>query len=220
MAEFIELTAADGHKLAAYRTGSADAKAGLVVVQEIFGVNEHIRSVADRFAAQGYLVIAPALFDRVQRNVELGYSPDDVQTGIKLRAQIAPEAQLADIAAAAKALGGMKKGIVGYCWGGTLAWRGATETSLFSAASSWYGAGIISSKDAKPHAPVQLHFGETDHSIPLSDIEAIRAAQPDVAMFVYPAGHGFGCEARASFDEESYKLAQSRTLAFFAQHLS
>jgi carboxymethylenebutenolidase len=150
--------------------------------------------------------------------VELGYGPEDVARGRELRGRIAAEATLADIEAAADALGMCAKlGIVGYCWGGTVAWWGATRTRRFSAAVGWYGGGIAAAKDEAPHCPVQLHFGETDASIPLSDVEAIRAAQPDAEVFVYPgAGHGFGCEERASYVQADAELARSRTLQFLS----
>jgi len=220
MGSMIELTAADGHTLAAYKAGPEHAAHGLVVVQEIFGVNSHMREVCDAFAAAGYAVISPALFDRAERGVELGYQQADMQRGLALRAQVPAEGTLADIEAAAAALGTAKRGIVGYCWGGTVAWWGATRSHTFQAAVGWYGGGIAAEKTATPHCPVELHFGETDASIPMHAVEAIKAAQPDVAVFVYPgAGHGFGCSDRASYSDKDAKLAQERTLAFFAKHL-
>ena len=220
MGSTIELTAADGFKLSAYRAGPADAKHGLVVIQEIFGVNDHIRSVCDRFAAQGYDVIAPALFDRSERGVEVGYTQEDVQIGIKHRGALTDAMVAADVAAAAKALGGKPLGIVGYCFGGTVAWNSACRTTLFKAASGWYGAGIAKTREEKPNCPVQLHFGEHDHSIPLSDVALIREAHPDVAVYVYEgAQHGFGCDVRGSYNEASYKVAFQRTLDFFAEHV-
>ncbi len=218
---WIELTAADGHRLAAWKDGPADAKRALVVVQEIFGVNGHIRNVCARFAEQGYQVIAPALFDRVERGVELGYTPPDVARGRELRGKVPAEGTMADVEAAAAALpGSAAKGIVGYCWGGTVAWWGATQSTSFRAASGWYGGGIVATKDAKTNCPVQLHFGEKDASIPLSDVDAIRTAQPGVEIYVYPgAQHGFGCDERGSFSPPDAALAQERTLAFFARHL-
>ncbi len=216
-----ELTAADGHRLAAWRDGPADAARALVVVQEIFGVNSHMRNVCARFAAQGYAVIAPALFDRTERGVELGYQPADVTRGRELRGQVPAEGTLADIEAAAAALpAGARRGIVGYCWGGTVAWWGATRSTSFAAACGWYGGGIVASKDDATRCPVQLHFGEKDASIPMADVDAIRAAQPEVGIFVYAgAQHGFGCDDRGSFSAPDAALAQQRTLAFFAQHL-
>ena len=220
MGTSISLTAADGHALSAWRAGPEGATRGLVVVQEIFGVNAHIRGVAERFAAQGYLVIAPALFDRVRPGIELGYTPDDVTEGLAVRAKVPEAGALADIAAAAAALGGRRLGIVGYCWGGSLAWLGATRTTLFAAASGWYGGGIAAARAETPHCPVQLHFGAEDHGIPLTDVESIRAAQPGVEIHIYPgAGHGFGCDARGSFSPPDAALAQERTLAFFARNL-
>ncbi len=218
MGQTIELHAADGHRFAAYRAGPENALAGLVVVQEIFGVNSHIRNVADRFAALGYAVIAPALFDRTERGVELGYLAEDVQRGVAVRGKITNEQALLDIAAAAAELQTAKKFIVGYCWGGSLAWIAATQTKIFNAASGWYGSQVVQTKDAAPHCPVQLHFGEKDQGIPLSDVAAIHKAQPGVDIYTYPAGHGFGCDERTSYDSESASLAQCRTVAFFVKH--
>ncbi len=216
----IELKAADGHSLSAYQSGSPQAPRGLVVVQEIFGVNSHIRAVCDRFAEDGYFVVAPALFDRAERGVELGYTQEDIARGRAVRGKLSEEGVLADIAAAAQALGAKKRGIVGYCFGGTVAWWGATRTELFGAAVGYYGGQIAATRTAKPHCPVQLHFGETDASIPLADVEAIRAAQPAVEVFVYPgAGHGFNCDMRGSYNAEAAALARTRTLEFFARHL-
>ncbi len=216
----ITLTAADGHSFSAYRAGPDDAAHGLVVVQEIFGVNHHMRHVCDAFAEKGYAVVSPALFDRTERGVQLGYTPDDVQRGLALRAKISDAAVMADIAAAAAALGGMKIGIVGYCWGGTLAWLGATRTKTFSAAVGWYGGGIAATRTEVPNCPVQLHFGVLDASIPMLDVRAIREAQPGVEVFVYDgAGHGFGCDERGSYSARDAREAQDRTLEFFGQNL-
>ncbi|NKC31974.1 dienelactone hydrolase family protein [Falsiroseomonas selenitidurans] len=216
-----ELTAADGHRLAAYRAGPADATRGLVVVQEIFGVNRHMRHVCDAFAAEGYAVIAPALFDRVERGVELGYAAEDVARGRDLRSRVNETGTMLDIEAAAAALPqGLARGIVGYCWGGTIAWWGATRSTSFKAACGWYGGGIAGTRTEGPNCPVQLHFGEVDASIPMADVELIRAAQPDVEIFVYAgAGHGFGCEERGSYKPADAEVAQGRTLAFLAKHL-
>ena len=216
----LQLTAADGHKFSAFEAGNVNAPRGLVVVQEIFGVNAHIRAVAERLAGFGYRVLAPALFDRVERNVELGYDAEGIAKGRALRDQI-PEAQsLLDLEAAAVAFGGKPVGIIGYCWGGTLAWLSACKTDKFWAASGWYGAGIAAQKDLTPTCPAQLHFGEIDHSIPLSDVEAIRKAQPGIDVYVYEgAEHGFGCDARASYSRKDWELAELRSLAFFAEHL-
>ena len=220
MGSIVTLKAADGFSLSAYTAGSADAKAGLVVVQEIFGVNHHVRDMTDRYAAAGYYAIAPAIFDRAERGVELGYTPDDIAKGRDYRMKLTDAQVMEDIEAAAGFLGARKLGIVGYCFGGTVAWWGATRTTKFAAASCWYGGGIAGTKDERPHCPVQMHFGDKDASIPMTDVEAVRAAQPKAETYVYPgAGHGFGCDDRGSFDKPSYELAQQRTLDFFAKHL-
>ncbi|MCK8786982.1 dienelactone hydrolase family protein [Roseomonas sp. NAR14] len=216
----VQLKAADGHEFGAYVAGPEDAAVGLVVIQEIFGVNHHMRNVCEGFAAHGYRVVSPALFDRAERGVELGYGPEDRQRGLALRAGIGEAAVMADVAAAAESLGGRRLGIVGYCWGGTIAWWGATRTGLFRAAVGYYGGGIVATKDAAPRCPVQLHFGELDGSIPLKDVEAIRAAQPGVEVFVYGAAqHGFACDERESFKPDAATLAEERTLAFLNRHL-
>ena len=215
------LKAVDGHDLSAYVTGAEPTARGLVVVQEIFGVNHHIRSVCERFAAKGYAVVAPALFDRVERGVELGYDEAGITRGRDLRAKVSESGAIADIEAAAKRLGDRPIGIVGYCWGGTVAWWGATRARKFRAASCWYGGGIAATRTETPLCPVQMHFGEKDASIPLSDVQAIRAAQPAVEIYVYPgAQHGFGCDERGSFDPAAADFAQQRTLAFFAAKLA
>lgn len=218
----VTLQATDGQKLGAYVVGPEDATRSLVVLQEIFGVNKHMREVSDRFAEQGYRVVCPAIFDRAEVGVDLGYSPDDAQKGLAIRAQIPEEKTLLDIQASAAYLKNNGKiGIVGYCWGGTLAWMAATRLSEFSAASCWYGGGIAKLKDEAHKIPVQMHFGTLDKSIPANDVEAIRAAQPDVDIYIYEgADHGFGCDDRAAYQKEAAALAQERTLAFFAQHLA
>ena len=225
MASKIELSAADGFRFSGWQDGPADAKFGVVVLQEIFGVNHHMRHVCAEFAAAGIAVVSPAVFDRAERDVELGYTQADVARGLALRSQVPETAVVSDIEAAAAALqtklgDTAKIGIIGYCWGGTIAWWGATRSTRFGAAIGWYGGGIAAARTEKPHCPVQLHFGETDTGIPQTDVEAIRAAQPGVEIFVYPgAGHGFGCEERASYNAASTKQAQERSLAFFKKHL-
>jgi carboxymethylenebutenolidase len=180
-----------------------------------------MRRVAQSFADAGYAVIMPALFDRTERGVELGYTAEDVARGRALRGTVDEHKTLLDILAAAAALpAGAKRGIVGYCWGGTVAWHGATRSSAFAAAVGWYGGGIAAAKHEVPRCPTQLHFGETDASIPMSDVDAVRAARPEVEVFVYKgAGHGFGCEERGSYVADAAALAQERTLAFFGRHL-
>ena len=220
MGQTVTLRAADGHTLSAYRSGPDDAGRSLVVVQEIFGVNGHIRKVCDQFAAEGYTAIAPALFDRVEPGAELGYDEDGIARGRALRMKLTEQDVLADVEAAAGQLPGDRTGIVGYCFGGTVAWFGATRTQRFAAASCWYGGGIAAARAEKPNCPVQMHFGEQDASIPMGDVETIRAAQPNAEIYVYRgARHGFGCDERESFSPNDYELARRRTLAFFATHL-
>jgi len=217
----IELKASDGHTLSAWKTGPADARQGLVVVQEIFGVNRHMRHVCETYAQQGFAVVSPALFDRAERDAELGYTQEDVQKGLALRGKITDAQVMLDIEAAAAALpAGIPLGIIGYCWGGTLAWWGATRSNSFRAAVGYYGGGIAATRQEVPHCPVQLHFGEEDKGIPQTDVEAIRAAQPGVEVFTYPgAGHGFSCEERPAYSPTDAMLAEQRSLGFFAQHL-
>jgi carboxymethylenebutenolidase len=217
----IKLTAADGHTFSAYRAGDEGATMGLVVLQEIFGVNSHMRFASDALAQSGFAVVSPALFDRAEKDVELGYTPEDIQAGLALRAKITEEQVMMDVEAAAASLGTAAIGIIGYCWGGTIAWWGATRSRSFKAAVGWYGGGIAATKTETPHCPVQLHFGAEDHGIALTDVDAIRAAQPGVEVYIYEgAGHGFGCEQRASFDQKSFDLAQNRSLDFFRKHLA
>jgi carboxymethylenebutenolidase len=220
LGHWIKLKASDGHELDAWRDGPDDAEHYIVLGMELFGVNSHIRYACAQFAAQGFAVIAPALLDRAERGVEMGYSQEELQYAFKLRDRVPRAGTLADLQAARAAFPARKVGIIGYCWGGRAAWWGATSTNDFSACVTWYGGGIAADKDEKPRCPVQMHFGEHDHAIPLSDVEAIRLAQPNVEIFVYPgAQHGFGCEERPMFDQASYDLAQARTLKFFRQHL-
>ena len=215
------LTANDGHRLAAYEAmPQGSARGALVVVQEIFGVNAHIRGVADGYAADGYHVIAPALFDRVRPGIELGYTDADIAEGRKIRGDVSFDQALADVDAAKLALGGSGKvGIVGYCWGGTVTWLAASRLDGFSAAASYYGGGIGQFASEHPRCPTLCHFGEKDHAIPLQEVEAVRRENPDVQVFMYPAGHGFNCEARGSFDANAAALARRRTLEFFGKHL-
>lgn len=220
MGEFTTLMARGGHEFQAYLAAPKGAPRGAVVVaQEIFGVNSHIRAVTDAYAAQGYTAIAPALFDRVRRGIELGYTADTVQEGIGYMLQVKPEHFLADVGAAINAVKGSGRvGIVGYCWGGTVAWLAACELPV-AAASSYYGGGIVNLLEHKPKHPVIYHFGEKDAHIPLADVEKIKAAHPAGVFHLYPADHGFNCNDRASYDAPSARLALERTLAFFAEHV-
>ena len=221
MGKTIQGKAADGHRLSMYRADPAgEPRGGLVIAQEIFGVNSHIRAVCDDYAAEGYVVIAPALFDRVEPGIELGYQPDDVTAGRAIREKVSLDEALADVEAAAKLVIGVGRiGVVGYCWGGTVAWVAATRSRTFAAAVSYYGGGVPDLADEQPSCPVQLHFGEQDHAIPLADVEKLQAAHPELPVYIYPAGHGFNCDQRASYHAESARLARERALAFLRQHI-
>lgn len=224
----IQLTAADGFSFPAYVAQPAGpAKGAIVVLQEIFGVNSHIRAVADGYAAQGYLAVAPATFHRVQQGVELGYTGPDMQAGVALKAAVealpAPGV-LQDIQAAidfaAKTSGG-KVGVVGYCWGGLLTWRAASLLQGIAAAVPYYGGGatVGVEVDRKPTVPVLAHFGEKDAHILVDSVHAFAKAHPEVEVHIYAADHGFNCDQRGSFDAPAAQLALQRTLAFFAKHV-
>ena len=229
MGTFIDLKSADGFVFPAYVAEPAGKpKAAVVVLQEIFGVNSHIRSVADGYAAAGYLAVAPATFHRAQTGVDLGYTEADMKAGTELKAAaeaLPAPGVLQDIQAAinhaAQTTGG-KVGIVGYCWGGLLAWRSACTLSGLSAAAPYYGGGMtVGDEPARqPGCPVMVHFGNQDHWIPMDTVEAFQKAQPGVQVFVYEANHGFNCDQRGSYNEAAAKLAKQRTLDFFAQHLA
>jgi carboxymethylenebutenolidase len=227
MGEWIQLTAADGHAFPAYVARPAGPTRGAVVVlQEIFGVNSHIRAVADGYAAQGYLAVAPSTFHRVKADVNLGYSADDMSAGIALKGQVealpAPGV-LPDIQAAIDhAAQAGKVGIVGYCWGGLLTWRAACLLQGLSAAAPYYGGGTTTPAEIArtPRVPVLAHFGERDHWIPLEGVQAFQKAHPGVEVHIYAADHGFNCDQRGSYDAAAAPLARERTLAFFAKHLA
>jgi carboxymethylenebutenolidase len=220
--EQLELHASDGGRVSAYHVRPPTrVRGGLVVVQEIFGVNGHIRRVADTFAQAGYEVIAPALFDRIERGVELGYDEEGRAKGKAFAVPLGVDKPLLDIQAALEQLSTAGKvGVVGYCWGGGLAFLSATRLRGVSAAVGYYGGLIARFASEVPRAPVLLHFGEQDAGIPLTDVEKIRAARPDVELELYPAQHGFNCDARSSFDPASAERALARTLAFFERHLT
>jgi carboxymethylenebutenolidase len=222
MGEMLTLTAEDGHRLGAYRAAPAGTpRGGLVVVQEIFGVNSHIKRTCDGFAADGYVALAPALFDRVERDYATGYSPADIEAGRGVRGKLSMDDAIADVRAAVRELArsGSKVGVVGYCYGGTMAWLAGTRIDGVAAAVGYYGGGIADTAQESPRCPVMLHFGETDASIPKEHWERIRAHHPSLALHVYPAGHGFNCDERGSYDAASARLARERTLAFLRQHV-
>jgi carboxymethylenebutenolidase len=222
MGQTKQLRAIDGFALGAYEAmPTGKPRGGIVVIQEIFGVNSHIRNVADDYAAAGYAAIAPQIFDRAERNVELGYEQNDMVRGVEIaRGKLKMEQTLQDLQAAiddAKRFG--KVGVVGYCFGGLMAWLSACELNGVSGAVSYYGGGVASQLDRKPRCPVMMHFGDKDAHIPLSDVDKVRKAHPGVNINVYAADHGFNCDHRGSYDAAAAKLALSRSLEFFAKNV-
>lgn len=228
MTKHITLTAADGFQSAAYIAEPAGVpKGAIVVLQEIFGVNSHIRSVADRFAAAGYLAIAPSTFDRTEREVQLGYTSEDMTRGMQLKAAIealpAPGV-LQDIQAAVDhvAKAGLKVGVVGYCWGGLLTWRSAEAVKGLSAAVCYYGGGMtVGSEPARqPKVPTMAHFGDQDKHITMDTVRAFEQAHPEVEVHVAAADHGFNCDQRGSYNAGAAATALERTLYHFGKHLA
>jgi carboxymethylenebutenolidase len=224
MGSNVVLTASDGHRFGAYEAKlESKPRGGLVVVQEIFGVNPHIRRVADGFAADGYHVIAPALFDRAEAGVELGYEAAEVERGRNLRQEISLDEMLLDIDACRVALAASGKiGLVGYCLGGSLAWLTATRLDGFAATVGYYGGMIAAHLDETPCIPVMLHFGEEDGGIPMADVAKIKAAADPalVQVFTYPgAGHAFNRDGTSAWRSDAAKLVRERTLAFLREHV-
>jgi len=220
MGEFTTLMARDGHEFNAWLAApSGTTRGALVLAQEIFGVNRHIRAVVDSFAAEGYVTIAPCLFDRIRRGIELGYSEAEVQQGRGYRLQIPKEKTLVDLSACINVVRHSGRvSILGYCWGGTLAYIAACELPVFCAIS-YYGGQIKDHLDKSPRKPVMYHFGEKDPHIPMSDVDKIRAADPNGIFHLYPADHGFNCDERATYDAPSATLARQRTLQFLAAQM-
>ena len=229
MGSFQKITSSDGFVLPVYVAQPSGApKGAIVVLQEIFGVNSHIQAVADGYAAQGYLTVAPSTFHRIKADVNLGYTADDVSTGKELKASaeaIQPQVMLDVQAAVDFALKqlpvGKKVGVMGYCWGGLLTWRAASLTQGISAAAPYYGAGMTIGAELtrQPRCPVMVHFGDQDASIPMDTVHAFATAQPEVAVQIYMANHGFNCDHRGAFNAPAAELAFKRTLEFFTINL-
>ncbi len=221
MGEFTTLMARDGHEFRAWLAApTGKSRGAIVVIQEIFGVNSHIRAVTDSFAADGYVAIAPCVFDRVRMGIELGYTDKDMQEGRGYVMQLKPDETLKDLSAAiaiVKHAG--RVGTVGYCWGGKMAYLAACELPI-ACAVSYYGGGITQILDKKPKCPVMYHFGERDKHITQDDVAKIKAAHPEGRFYLYPADHGFNCDQRGSYDAPSAALARKRTLEFFAQYVT
>ncbi len=222
MGQDITLTASDGHSFGAYRCDPAGVPlGGVVVIQEIFGVNDHIRDVTERFAALGWLAVAPALYDRWKPGFTAGYTPDDIAVGREMKDKANAELDnvMLDLEAArALAAEAGKVGVTGFCWGGVMTWLGACRLG-FDAASCYYGAGIINTVDAAPKCPTIMHFGSKDASIPIAEVEKIAAAQPGVAVHVYDADHGFHCDHRGQFNPRAANIAAMRTARLFDDNL-
>ncbi len=226
MGNFVDLKSADGFVVPAYVAQPAGKpRGGIVVLQEIFGVNSHIRAVADGYAAQGYLAVAPATFHRIKTGVDIGYTPDDMTAGSALKAAVealpAPGVMPDIQAAIDHAAQAGKVGVVGYCWGGLLTWRSACLLDGLSAAAPYYGGGVTTPAEVsrKPRVPVLAHFGDKDHWIPLESVEVFRKEHPEVEVHVYQANHGFNCDQRGSYDAAAANLAREKTLAFFARYV-
>jgi carboxymethylenebutenolidase len=228
MSEWLQLKATDGHELSAYVARPEGEPIGaLVLIQEIFGVNAHIRRVADGYAKDGFVVVAPALFDRFERGVELRYEGEDGKKAYELMNKLRPETALLDIAAAYEQAKLSERGIgvIGYCFGGLMSWltatRGETLKMQPSCCVGYYPGGIGKFAEEDPSCPVLLNFGGADTHIGADQIEAVRAAHPEVEIFIYSgAEHGFNCDARASFNPQAAALARERSLAFLKTHIA
>lgn len=219
MGDWTTLKAADGHEFEAWRSVGAEPRAGLVVLQEIFGVNAHVRETADRFASLSFAAVAPALFDRAEKGVELGYDDAAVTRGRELRGKFSWDLSLLDIRAAADSVRfAGRVGVIGYCWGGSMAWRAGARVPV-DAAVCYYGAQIVDYIKEKPKCPALLIFGDEDASIPPETIAAIRAAHPEAAVEIYPGPHGFACDHRAAYRPEAARAAFARTFEFLARNL-
>lgn len=222
MGKHVALTAADKHQLGGYRADPAGTpKGAIVVIQEIFGVNSHIRNVCDRFAGEGYVAVAPALFDRQVKDFQSGYSPDEITEARKFIANPDWDAMLRDTDAAIKEVKSAgPAAIVGFCMGGTVAFLAATRLSGLAAAVGYYGGAIVKFAEEKPKCPTELHFGEKDAGIPMTDVETIRKKRPDVMIFTYAdAGHGFHCDERGSYHKASADIAWGRTMEFLKKNM-
>lgn len=218
----LTLIASDGHSFGAYQAEPAGAPRGaIVVIQEIFGVNSHIRSICDRLAEEGYVAIAPALFDRTERNFECGYTPEEIENARGFIAAPNWDEFVMDTEAARVQVASVGKvGVVGFCLGGSVTFLAATRLPGFAAASGFYGGAISNFADETPRCPVQLHYGAEDGGIPMSNVDGVRAKRSDCDIFVYEgAGHGFHCDQRGSFDDDSSKVAWGRTLELFKEHV-
>jgi carboxymethylenebutenolidase len=222
MSAWIELKPEGAGPIRAWRADPAGKPRGVVVVvQEIFGVNAHIRAVPDKFASEGYLAVAPGIFEHVEPKFEVGYDSQSRERGMAIVGKTDREQMLRDVAAAIEvARQGGKVAVVGFCLGGTIAWAAAGRHPGLSAAVGYYGGGIIGLKDLKPRVPTLLHFGDKDQHIPFAGVKEVAAAHSEGEVHIYPADHGFNCDHRESYDGPSAALAWTRTLTFLSKHLA
>ena len=222
MGEMIELKTEDGQTISAYRADpEGEPRGGLVLIQEIWGVNSHIRNVADGYAAEGYVVIAPALFDRVEPGVRLDeYTQETMQEGFGYMQKVDIDNALLDVRAARDlASSAGKVGVVGYCFGGRVAWLSASRVDGIAAVVPYYGGGVPDLAAEQPKCPVVLHFGEQDEHIPVASVEEFRKAHPSLPVHLYDADHGFNCDQRASYNEAAASLSRERTLELLHEHV-
>ena len=221
MNEILEITANDNHKFSAYvAQPSGKPKGGIVILQEIFGVNSHIKEVSDLYASKGYLCIAPSLFDRIEKNVELNYDEEGISKGRNFK-KLCDKDALVDIDASISMVSSAGKvGVIGYCWGGSLSWRIACQSSNLLASICYYGGDIPRLKDLNPKCDVLTHFGELDKGIPIEDVKIFEQVKSDVLTYTYPADHGFNCNHRSQYDDNCAKVALDRTLKFLEERLS
>ena len=221
MVEDIRLKSKAGEIGAYLAAPNGTPKGGVVVIQEIFGVNHHIKAVTDKLAEQGYLALAPRFFDHIKTGVELGYTPDTIAEGRKYVTELGLDKAVQDVEAAIEELkrrGARKVAVIGFCWGGTITWLSATRIKP-DAAIGYYGGGIHGTKSEKPQVPTMLHFGDKDMHIPMTHVNEIRKLHPNVLVYDYPADHGFHCDERGSYDATASKQAMARTLEFMAKHV-
>ncbi len=218
----IELKTKDGQTISAYRAEpKGKPRGGIVVIQEIWGVNSHIRNVADGYAEEGYLAVAPAIFDRIEKGVVMDqYTQETMQKGFGYMQKVDADKALLDIQAAVQSVSSAGKvGVVGFCFGGRMAWLAASRLDGIAASVPYYGGGIPDLASEKPKVPVMLHFGEKDQHIPVASVEAFKKVHPTLPVHLYNADHGFNCDQRGSYDAAAAKLARERTLEFLRKHV-
>lgn len=220
---YVEITASDGQAVGAYlAVPEATPRGGMVVIQEIFGVNDHIRDVCDRLAGEGYAAIAPAIFDRQEKDFQSGYTPEEIERARAFIPGFDFDACMLDVEAACRRVGEYGKvGMIGFCLGGTIAFLGATRIGAVSAASCYYGRLIQRFADETPKCPTQLHYAALDVGIPPENYEDVKARRPEAEFYLYEgADHGFNCDRRPSYEPTAARLAWSRSLALFETNLA